>query len=75
MKVAMYLRKSRQDEELESKENTDTLSRHRKKLLEEARKRRIKEHKCNGCVWGRWSGKSYVCILPRCMKKLGSFKR
>ena len=28
MKVCMYLRKSRQDEELEKRENTDTLARH-----------------------------------------------
>ena len=41
MKVAMYLRKSRQDEELERKENTDTLSRHRKTLLEVARKQHL----------------------------------
>ena len=33
MKTCIYLRKSRQDEELEKKENTDTLSRHRSTLL------------------------------------------
>ena len=38
MKVAMYLRKSRQDEELEKKENTDTLARHRSTLLQVAKK-------------------------------------
>ena len=38
MKVCMYLRKSRQDEELEKKENTDTLARHRSSLLEVAKK-------------------------------------
>ena len=41
MKVCMYLRKSRQDEELEKKENTDTLSRHRSALLELARKQHL----------------------------------
>ena len=41
MKTAMYLRKSRQDEELEKRENTDTLSRHRKTLLEVARKHHL----------------------------------
>ena len=41
MKVCMYLRKSRQDEELEKKENTDTLSRHRSALLALARKQHL----------------------------------
>ena len=41
MKVAMYLRKSRQDEELEKRENADTLARHRSTLLEVARKQHL----------------------------------
>ena len=41
MKVVMYLRKSRQDEELEKRENTDTLARHRSTLLEVARKQHL----------------------------------
>ena len=41
MKVAMYLRKSRQDEELEKKENTDTLARHRSTLLSIAKKQNL----------------------------------
>ena len=41
MKVAMYLRKSRQDEELEKKENTDTLARHRSTLLAVAKKQHL----------------------------------
>lgn len=41
MKTAMYLRKSRQDEELEKRENTDTLSRHRATLLQVARKHHL----------------------------------
>lgn len=38
MKTAIYLRKSRQDEELEKKEKFDTLARHRRELLEVAKK-------------------------------------
>lgn len=41
MKVCMYLRKSRQDEELEKRENTDTLARHRSTLLQIARKQHL----------------------------------
>lgn len=41
MKVCMYLRKSRQDEELEKRENTDTLARHRSTLLEVAKKQHL----------------------------------
>ena len=41
MKVCMYLRKSRQDEELEKRENTDTLARHRSTLLQIARKQNL----------------------------------
>ena len=37
----MYLRKSRQDEELEKKENTDTLARHRSTLLAVAKKQHL----------------------------------
>lgn len=38
MKTCIYLRKSRQDEELEKKENTDTLARHRSTLLSISKK-------------------------------------
>lgn len=38
MKTCIYLRKSRADEELEKKENVDTLARHRSTLLEVAKK-------------------------------------
>lgn len=38
MKTCIYLRKSRADEELEKKEDVDTLARHRSTLLEIARK-------------------------------------
>lgn len=27
------------------------------------------EHKCAGCVWGRWDGNVRFCMLPKCMKK------
>ena len=37
MKVCIYLRKSRQDEELEKKGQYDTLAKHRKELLETAK--------------------------------------
>lgn len=32
-----------------------------------------KSHKCEGCVWGTFTGVSYKCSLPRCMPKLGNF--
>ena len=38
MKTCIYLRKSRADEELEKKEDVDTLARHRSTLLEVAKK-------------------------------------
>lgn len=41
MKTAIYLRKSRQDEELEKRENTDTLARHRSTLLSIAKKQHL----------------------------------
>lgn len=41
MKTAIYLRKSRQDEELEKKEDTDTLARHRSTLLSIAKKQHL----------------------------------
>ena len=41
MKTCIYLRKSRADEELEKRENVDTLSRHRSTLLEVARKQNL----------------------------------
>lgn len=41
MKTCIYLRKSRADEELEKKENVDTLSRHRSTLLEVAKKQNL----------------------------------
>lgn len=41
MKTAIYLRKSRQDEELEKRENTDTLARHRSTLLTIAKKQHL----------------------------------
>lgn len=33
---------------------------------------RKKNHKCEGCPWGTWTGLNYKCALPRCMPKLGS---
>ena len=41
MKTCIYLRKSRQDEELEKKEDTDTLARHRSTLLSVAKKQNL----------------------------------
>lgn len=41
MKTCIYLRKSRQDEELEKKEDTDTLARHRSTLLDVAKKQNL----------------------------------
>lgn len=41
MKTCIYLRKSRQDEEIEKKENTDTLARHRSTLLAIAKKQHL----------------------------------
>lgn len=40
----------------------------KKKLEEEKIKKLIKVHKCYSCVWGKWTGLKYYCMLPRCLK-------
>lgn len=32
-----------------------------------------KKHRCNDCHWGKNTGGTYFCMLPRCMPKLGIF--
>ena len=32
-----------------------------------------KRHRCYRCPWGKDTGGTYFCMLPRCMPKLGSF--
>lgn len=29
-----------------------------------------RESKCYKCVWGKWVGYKYFCMLPRCMPML-----
>lgn len=30
-----------------------------------------KDHKCNNCPWGTFTGLSYKCALPNCKPQLG----
>lgn len=46
-----------------------------KEKIKDIKEKRVKAHKCNGCLWGKWTGVSYKCLLPRCMKGLGDFRR
>lgn len=47
----------------------------RRRYLERLKEERFEGHKCNGCVWGRWTGINFVCMLPNCLKELGNFRR
>jgi len=39
--------------------------------LEEEKK--IKSHKCYGCVWGTRTGDGFFCMLPKCKPNLHKF--
>lgn len=28
-----------------------------------------KAHKCNGCIWGKWTGNKFSCMFQKCVKK------
>jgi hypothetical protein len=30
-----------------------------------------KEHKCNSCVWGSWTGNKFKCTFSHCVKEDG----
>lgn len=32
--------------------------------------RLLDEHKCKGCVWGKWTEVKYVCLFPGCLRSL-----
>lgn len=38
------------------------------------RKEQQKDHKCNGCPWGSFTGEKYLCMFQRCIKNKGFSK-
>lgn len=34
-----------------------------------------KKHRCYGCVWGKNTGGTLFCMLPRCIPTLGNFSK
>lgn len=45
----------------------DELNR-KEKLKEDRLQKKKEQHKCYSCVWGKWTGLKYYCMLPRCLK-------
>jgi len=35
---------------------------------EAAMKAEKRTHKCNGCMWGKWTGNKFSCMFQNCVK-------
>lgn len=49
--------------------NQDKCSRYKNCEFEEDQKL-IKNSQCYQCVWGRYTGVSFACSMPRCVKNI-----
>lgn len=36
---------------------------------EAAMKAEKRTHKCNGCMWGKWTGNKFSCMFQNCVKE------